>query len=163
MQALKRAPGEGSVLMAASFAVPVLNPIVYKLKDQTSGGDYAPIAKLARFEFALAVAADHPAKDLDSLIAWLRIRQDPKHALFGSAALGNLPHLLDLQFGSAIGTPMTPVGYKCRFPFNVSLLLFQLTLMRLSLCHQLVPTFRHASASTGTCSGSVAVSRSGQI
>lgn len=108
--ALKKAPPDGSVLMAASFAVPVMNPSIYHLKDQTSGIDYLPIAQLASFEFALAVPANHPAVDLPSLISW--IKQDPTRASFGTAAIGNLPHLLGVEFGKSIGVPMTPVGYK---------------------------------------------------
>lgn len=45
----------------------------------------------------------------------------------------------------------------CRFPFNLSLLIFQLALMILSMCHQRaqaifgsVPV--HTSASSGSCS-----------
>ena len=110
VQDLKKAAPDGSILMTAPFAVPVMNPEIYNLKDQTSGVDYLPVAQLASFEFAFVVPGNHPAADLPSFIAW--VKQDPTRANFGTAAIGNLPHFLGLNLGTSIGVPMTAVGYK---------------------------------------------------
>ncbi|QYU66542.1 hypothetical protein J4558_16365 [Leptolyngbya sp. 15MV] len=114
VDALRQGPADGSVLMVAPFAVPVLNPVLFPGTNQDSGRDYLPVALLATTEFALAVPASHPARDLPGLIAWLRA--NPREANFGTAALGNMPHFLGLGFGKAIGVEMPPVGYRGAAP-----------------------------------------------
>jgi len=114
VDALRQGPADGSVLMLAPFAIPVLNPVLFPGTNQESGRDYLPVSLLAATEFAFAVPATHPAGTLAELIAWLRA--NPREANFGTAALGNMPHFLGLEFGRGIGVDMTPVGYRGAAP-----------------------------------------------
>jgi tripartite-type tricarboxylate transporter receptor subunit TctC len=119
VDALRQGPADGSVLMVAPFAVPVMNPALFPGTNQESGRDYLPVSLLATTEFAVAVHAAHPARDMRELIAWLRA--NPREANFGTATLGNMPHFLGLELGRAIGVEMTPVGYRGSAPMMTDL------------------------------------------
>lgn len=119
VDALRQGPADGSVLMVAPFAVPVMNPVLFPGTNQESGRDYLPVSLLATTEFAVAVPAAHPARDMRELIAWLRA--NPREANFGTATLGNMPHFLGLELGRAIGVEMTPVGYRGAAPMITDL------------------------------------------
>lgn len=110
VDALRAGPADGTTLMIAPFGVPVMNPALFPGTGQESGADYLPVSRLATTEFALAVTAGHPARDVPELTAWLRANRD--RAAFGTAVLGNLPHFLGLAFGAAIGVPTEAVGYR---------------------------------------------------
>lgn len=114
VDALRQGPANGTTLMVAPFAIPVLNPVLFPGTNQESGRDYLPVSLLAATEFAFAVPASHPARTLAELVAWLRA--NPQEANFGTATLGNMPHFLGLGFGEAIGVPMTAVGYRGAAP-----------------------------------------------
>lgn len=106
---LKDAPADGSVIMLAPMVVPVLAPLLDRKPQYDPRRDFAPVSQLATFGFAVAVASDHPAHNLDELAAW--IRSDPSRAFFATSAIGSLPHLIGHQFSRAIGIPMTHVAY----------------------------------------------------
>jgi tripartite-type tricarboxylate transporter receptor subunit TctC len=110
VQQVRRSPPDGSVLMTAPIAVPVLNPVFVKSDGQTFGVDYLPVAQLTSSEFALVVPANHPARDPAAFVKWLR--SGSANGNFGVATRGNVAHLLGVRMGQLLSTELVVVPYK---------------------------------------------------
>jgi len=110
VDALKKAPADGATLLLAPIAVPVIGPLVFRNPGYDPAKDFAPIAQVAKYEFAFAVAADHPARTIDEFVAWAR--PNPAGASFGTAGAGGLPHFLGEMVGQTAGVELVHVGYK---------------------------------------------------
>ncbi len=119
VDALRAGPADGTNLMVAPSGTPVISPVIFPGTNQESGTDYLPVARLVIGEYAVAVPANHPARTLGDLVAWLRA--NPGSAHFGTASLGNVPHFVGLALGQAIGVEMTPVGYRGGAPMVTDL------------------------------------------
>ena len=61
-ESMKSAPADGSVLMLTPVVVPVLAPMVFSKLPYDPAVDFAPVAHVANFQFALGVNGTHPAK-----------------------------------------------------------------------------------------------------
>lgn len=107
---LKNVPADGTTIMLAPIVVPVLAPLVFSKLAYNPATDFAPVAPVANFQFGLAVAAAHPAKNLTDLVAWWKA--SPKDANFGSPAPGSLPHFFGVMIASGTGADLVHV------PFN---------------------------------------------
>jgi tripartite-type tricarboxylate transporter receptor subunit TctC len=110
VEALKASAADGSTLLLAPVAVPVIVPIVFKDPSYDPARDLAPVAQVSTFEYALAVTANHPARDLGGFVAWARV--NPRQAHFGTAGAGSVPHFLGATLGRATGIDLTHVAYK---------------------------------------------------
>jgi tripartite-type tricarboxylate transporter receptor subunit TctC len=110
VDALKTAPADGATLLLAPIAVPVIGPLVFRDLSYDPAKDFAPIAQVAKYEFAFAVAADHPARTIDEFVAWARA--NPARASFGTAGPGGLPHFVGEMVGQTAGVELVHVGYK---------------------------------------------------
>ncbi len=109
-EALKSAAPDGATLMLAPIAVTVLAPLVLEPLGYDPVKDFAPVAQVGRYEFALAVRPDHPARTVPELIAWARA--NPAQATFGTAGAGSVPHLLGVMLSRATGTELVHVPYR---------------------------------------------------
>ncbi|MEN9419714.1 MAG: hypothetical protein RI988_3335 [Pseudomonadota bacterium] len=87
---LKAAPADGSVIMVTPVVVPVLAPLVFSKLNYNPATDFAPIGHVCSFNFALAIPASIPARNVPEFVAWLKA--NPSKANFGSPAAGSLPH-----------------------------------------------------------------------
>jgi tripartite-type tricarboxylate transporter receptor subunit TctC len=110
VEALKASTADGGTLLLAPVAVPVVIPIVFKDASYDPAKDLVPVAQVATFEYALAVGASHPARDLAGFVAWARAH--PRQANFGSAGAGSIPHFLGMMLGRAAGIDLLHVGYR---------------------------------------------------
>lgn len=119
-EALARAPGDGTWLMAAPIVVPVFFPFLYDRLPFDPVRDLAPVAMLTSFTFALAVRADHPARDLAGFIEWAKAAGD--RATYGSLSAGTPAHFLGVLFNGATGTRMEHVPYRGSATLSVALL-----------------------------------------
>jgi len=119
-EALKNGPADGSTLLLVPVVVPVLAPLVYKHLAYDPARDFAPVAQVATYQFALAVGANHPAKNVAEFVAWMKA--NPKQASFGSPAPGSLPHFFGLMIGQATGIDMIHVAYKGGVPLATDLM-----------------------------------------
>jgi tripartite-type tricarboxylate transporter receptor subunit TctC len=124
-EAIKNAPADGSTLMLAPIVVPVLAPLVFSKLPYDASSDFAPVAHVANFQFALSVAASHPAKSMRELVAWYRANA-PK-ANFGSPAPGSLPHFFGLLIARSAGVELVHVPYNGGAPLMNGLLGDQVT------------------------------------
>jgi tripartite-type tricarboxylate transporter receptor subunit TctC len=109
-EALKSAAPDGSTLMLAPIVVPVLAPLVFSKLNYNPATDFAPVIHVANFQFGLSVAAAHPAKNVNELLAWFKAH--PKEANFGSPAPGSLPHFFGVMIATGAGLDLVHV------PFN---------------------------------------------
>ena len=108
--ALKSAAPDGTTLLLAPIAVPVIGPLVFKNLNYDPAKDFAPVAQVATYEFALAVAANHPARTVPEFIAWANAH--PAQANFGTPGAGSLPHFLGVMIGQVAGIELVHVAYK---------------------------------------------------
>lgn len=119
-EALKNAPPDGTTLLLTPVVVPVLAPLVYKQLPYDPARDFAPVAQVATYQFALALTPNHPAKTVPEFVAWLKA--NPAQANFGSPAPGSLPHFFGLMIGQATGVAMTHIAYKGGAPLATDLM-----------------------------------------
>jgi tripartite-type tricarboxylate transporter receptor subunit TctC len=110
VEALKASAPDGRTLLMVPVAVPVIIPIVFKDPGFDPARDLVPVAQVATFEYALAVAANHSLHDLAGFVAWARA--NPKQANFGSSGAGSIPHFLGAMLGRAAGIELTHIPYK---------------------------------------------------
>jgi len=109
-QALLNAPADGASYLIAPLITPVLSQLVFRKPGYDPAVDFTPVGLVAHFQFALAVPASHPAKNLSEWVAWLKA--NPAKANFGSPAAGSLPHFFGLLLGKAAGVDIVHVPYK---------------------------------------------------
>ena len=107
---VKNAPADGSVLMLTPIVVTVLAPMVFSKLTYDPNVDFAPVAHIANFQFAMSVGAQHPAKSVPELVAWWKA--NPQQANFGSPAPGSLPHFFGVMIERGTGIDLVHV------PFN---------------------------------------------
>jgi tripartite-type tricarboxylate transporter receptor subunit TctC len=68
------------------------------------------VSQIVTFDPALAVNAQIPANDLDTLAAW--IKANPQRGTFGSPGEGTGAHLAGLAFGRTFGLTLSHVPYR---------------------------------------------------
>jgi tripartite-type tricarboxylate transporter receptor subunit TctC len=108
--AVKNAPADGSVLMLTPIVVTVLAPMVFSKLPYDPVADFAPVAQVANFQFALSVNANHPARTMKELVAWYKA--NPAKANFGSPAPGSLPHFFGVMIAKGTGVELVHVPYN---------------------------------------------------
>lgn len=107
---LKSSVPDGNTVMVTPVVVPVLAPMVFNKLNYDPLVDFAPVARVVDFSFALAVPASSPIKTLKDYAAALK--SDAKLAAFGSPAPGSLPHFFGVMIGHSLDVELTHV------PFN---------------------------------------------
>lgn len=110
VDALKSASPDGTTLLLAPIAVPVIVPLVFANVNFDPARDLVPISQIATFEFALAVAPDHPARSLPEFIAWAGANR--LRATYGTAGVGSMAHLLGTMLAKAANIELAHVPYK---------------------------------------------------
>jgi tripartite-type tricarboxylate transporter receptor subunit TctC len=107
---LKNAPPDGGTIMLTPIVVPVLAPLVFSKLSYDPLVDFAPVAKVADFQFGLSVNAANPIRSVSELITWSKF--NASLANFGTPAPGSLPHFFGVQIAKATGIDYVHV------PFN---------------------------------------------
>lgn len=110
IDALRKSPPDGSTLLLAPIALPVIAPLTLRNPGYDPVRDLVPIGQVSRFEYALAVAAGHPAQTLAEFIAWARAI--PQQATYGTPASGSLPHLLGALLAKHSDLALTHIPYR---------------------------------------------------
>jgi tripartite-type tricarboxylate transporter receptor subunit TctC len=113
-QLVKATPAGQIHLMLANPAVMVVAPLVFKDNGYDPDRDYVPVSEVQNYEFALAVGAGVPARDLSELLTWLRA--NPEKSNFGVPATGSLPHFFGLMMGDKAGVQSQIIGYRGSAP-----------------------------------------------
>ncbi|UFN47188.1 hypothetical protein LPC08_14245 [Roseomonas sp. OT10] len=137
VEAVKAAPADGTSFLVTPGSVVTLQPHVYPRQVRYDGlVDLIPVATMALFATGLAVPADHPARDLAGLVAWLRAQPPPVN--YGSPAAGSGPQFIGGRLGQAVGVPLSHVPYRGAAPALQDLLAGRLPFM-LAVLSDLVP------------------------
>jgi tripartite-type tricarboxylate transporter receptor subunit TctC len=109
-QAVLTAPADGYTLFLTSNSTFTLNPAVVPNLPYDSAKDFEPIAQLATIVLALVTYAEHPIKDVASLVATAKAEPDKlSMASFGNATVS---HFAGEWFKSAAGIKMVHVPYR---------------------------------------------------
>ena len=119
-EAVKNAPADGSVLMLTPIVVTVLAPMVFSKLPYDPNVDFAPVAHVANFQFAMAVGTQHPARNVQELLAWWKA--NPQQANFGSPAPGSLPHFFGVMIQRGAGLDLVHVPYNGGAPLMNALM-----------------------------------------
>ena len=115
VRAVRDAAPDGTMLLYTAFAPLTLYPHFYGEKlEYDIFRDFAPVSQPATFEFALGVAPNVPAANMQELVGWLK--GDEKRATYGVPSTGALPHFLGLAFGRATGVNMQVLPYRGTAP-----------------------------------------------
>lgn len=107
--AFHRAPADGYTMMIGTNNHPVMKAIDPSFPHNPVA-DFVPFALVARQPFVLAVHPDVPARDVASLLAWLREKRED--ANFGATNPGATNHLAGELFRQLAGITYTIVPYR---------------------------------------------------
>jgi hypothetical protein len=100
--------------MLTPIVVTVLAPLVFTKLPYDPLVDFAPVAHVANFQFAMSVAATHPAKNVQELVEWWKANKPM--ANFGSPAPGSLPHFFGVMIERSAGVDLVHVPVQRRRP-----------------------------------------------
>lgn len=110
-QQFVRTKPEENKLMLGNPAIMAVAPVVYSEVGYDPKTDFQPVALATSYTFALAVAPDHPATNLQELKAHLDSgKAEPMN--LGVPATGSLPHFFGMMVADALGKEVEIIGYK---------------------------------------------------
>jgi tripartite-type tricarboxylate transporter receptor subunit TctC len=119
-QQFRNAAPTDNVLMLGNPAIIVVAPLVFKDNNYDPNADFVPVTQVTSYEFGVAVGPQVPARDMKSLLAWLKA--NPDKAFFGVPATGSLPHFFALMLGDRAAVKAEVVGYKGSAPLATELM-----------------------------------------
>ena len=99
-------------MLIAPHSINIIWPHVYKALSFDPLKDLIAVSQVHLADFAFAVGAPVPARNLAEYAAW--VKENPaKNGLYGlTGALGGTPHFLGLLYARSAGLDLTPVPYK---------------------------------------------------
>ncbi len=124
LEAVKAAPPDGNTLIVTPDASLVIRPLTMKTPPYDPINDFSALANLGIQDYAFAVGAGVPAKDLSQFAAWAKA--NPASANFG-AGMGGATHFLGLLIGQAIGVPLQAIPYSGSGPAVMALIAGQVS------------------------------------
>ena len=124
---VKRAPADGNTLVLSPSGALVISPWLYKNLGYEPIQDFAPIARVVTFDFAVTAGPAAPAGDIRAVMAWLKA--NPARANYGSSGAGTVPHFAGVLLSQAAAVPLTHVAYKGGAPAVQDLLGGQIPIM----------------------------------
>jgi tripartite-type tricarboxylate transporter receptor subunit TctC len=114
VEAVKAAAPDGETWLQTPASMFTLQPHVFPRQVRYDAlTDFVPVTTVATFPFALAVPANHPARDFQGFVTWAKAQQDIPYA---SPAAGAAPHFMGVILARAIGARMTHVSYRGAAP-----------------------------------------------
>jgi len=119
-EALKNAAPDATTLYLTPIGVAVLAPLVFRNLRFDPVKDFAPVAQVITFRYALAVGPNHPAKTVPEFVAWAKTH--PNQASYGTPGAGSLPHFIGTMMNQTTGTDLLHVPYKGGGPMQADLM-----------------------------------------
>src|SRR3954470_143695 len=111
-------PADGyTLLVAASGGMSIASAIYPKLAFHPTKS-FVPLTMIASFPLILAIPANHPAKDVKDLVAWMKANPDKSNYATSSPAFTIATELFKLKTGA----PGQPIPYKSSGESLVSVL-----------------------------------------
>src|SRR6185436_631141 len=119
IEALRKSPADGTVLMYGTSATTVALTVTRKSPGFDLEKDLTPIAVTGATATALVVSSTLGLRTLGEYVAWLK--KNPGKNAFGTTAPGSNTHFFGVLLGQAIGIPLEAVAYKGAAPLLVDL------------------------------------------
>ncbi len=110
IQAVAKAPPDGSTLLFATSGMLTISPVLYKDLSYDPIKDLSPIGRVVANGSALLVGKDVPASDMREFVAYSRKSATP--VPIGSAGTGNITHLYMELMKEATQGNFVHVPYK---------------------------------------------------
>lgn len=110
VQAAVSAAPDGTTLLMAPAAVVTLQPHIYRNLAYDPLVGLLPVTQAVRFDQALVVGSQVPARSVAELMDWFRAH--PDRAAFGSPGVGTVPHLVGFLLGQRAGIDLRHVPYR---------------------------------------------------
>jgi tripartite-type tricarboxylate transporter receptor subunit TctC len=109
-QAVKDAPADGLTLLFASGPQFTLQPHVLSKLGYDPFADFAPLARVVKFDQALAVSGKVPVRSIKELATW--VKASPDRAAFGSPGSGTAAHLAVMVLSKTFDLNLRHVAYR---------------------------------------------------
>jgi tripartite-type tricarboxylate transporter receptor subunit TctC len=109
-QAVKDGPADGLTLLFAAAPQFTLQPHVLSNLGYDPFADFAPLARVMKFDQALAVSGKVPAGSIKELAAW--VKANPDRAVFGSPGTGTTAHLAVMVLSKTFDLDLRHVAYR---------------------------------------------------
>lgn len=114
IDALKKSPPDGSMIMYGTAATTVALTVTKKTPGFSLDKDLTPIGLTGLTSTVFVVAPKIGVSTLAEYAAWLK--RNPDKPTFGTTALGSNTHFFGVLLGKAMGAPLEAVGYKGAAP-----------------------------------------------
>jgi tripartite-type tricarboxylate transporter receptor subunit TctC len=121
-----RAGGDGYTVSFGNWTTHVLNGAVFALPYDLLN-DFEPLSLLATESMLIVTNKAVPAKDLNELIAWLKVNPDKVSA--GTGGAGSVSHIVGVFFQKQTGTRFQFVPYRGLGPAMQDLVAGQIDMM----------------------------------
>lgn len=108
---VKGVPPDGTTMLLSPESIFTIQPHVYPRTVRYDAlTDFIPVSSISSFPFGLAVAANHPARDLAGFAAWAK--SQGQAVPYATPAAGSTPHFAAVQMSKALGVDMMHVPYR---------------------------------------------------
>lgn len=124
---VRRAAPDGGTLMIVPHGPMTLFPHIYRNLRYDPLRDFAPVSRLATYDYALIADPAFPARNAAQLQAWAR--QAGNAANFGSPGAGSVPHFVGTTLASKLGLPLAHVPFRGAAPALADVMGGQLALV----------------------------------
>jgi tripartite-type tricarboxylate transporter receptor subunit TctC len=105
---VKNATPDGYTLLIGAAGAMTIIPAISVVQPYHGSKDFTPISMVAAFPLILAIKADHPAKNVKELIAWMKANPDKSNYATSSPAFTLATELFKLKTGA----PGVAIPYK---------------------------------------------------
>jgi tripartite-type tricarboxylate transporter receptor subunit TctC len=119
IDALRKAPADGTVLMYGTSATTVALTVTRKSPGFDLEKDLTPIALTGATATVFVVSSTLGVRTLSEYVAWLK--KNPGKDTFGTTAPGSNTHFFGVLLGQAIGIPLEAAAYKGAAPLLADL------------------------------------------
>lgn len=110
MAELKRLAPDGNTLAVSVDAPFTIFPHTFAKLEFDPQKDFTPIVRVATLDYAIAVAAQHPARNIREFMAWAA--KNPKEASYASPGAGSGPSFVGQELARIFKVPLADVPYR---------------------------------------------------
>jgi tripartite-type tricarboxylate transporter receptor subunit TctC len=110
VQAMKSLPPDGLTLLNTPASVLTILPHAHRRPPFDTLADLTPVATVSDLDFALVAGSATPGATLAEVLA--AAKRDPKVALYGTAGVGTMSHVIGAMLARRSGVELVHVAYK---------------------------------------------------
>lgn len=110
MAEIKRAAADGNTLIVNVDGAFTIYPHTVAKIGYDAQKDFTPVVRMTTFDYAIAVAASHPAANIREFMAWAE--RHPKEASYASPGSGSGPSFVGQELARVFKVPLIDVPYR---------------------------------------------------